>query len=383
MNEIKTLSLLRQSPSTTGAALFSALRARTLPLLAVLGLIGWQASRLMLSPPPHVDEAWDANRAWALLQTGRAFGTMDSGVLEHYPGYWTYFPWLGTAIHALALWVGGLQLESLRVESLMFGILLLGIMYLLARNWVGSRGGWAAVILLGLSTPFTQASHLGRVDIIVAAMGYGAAWLLLDTRPAHLYLRTFAAGLLATLALDVHLGAAMFLPPLVLSLAVRDGIRLWRNPRAYLLALGMLGGVAWFAAFHLIPYPGTFAAILPIGAAGVHTPLPLNPSVWPVFATWLVRWFGTVAQLQALLLLPAGRLPGAIRHRTACPGILRKCFAVLRSGLQRPRLHLRDLDHACGGPATGRLACTLARRPASPAVWRASGPVSGAILPRR
>ena len=80
------------------------------PVLIILGLAGWHAWGLMRDPPPYVDEAWDANRAWALLQTGRPFGTMDSGVFERFPGYWTYFPWLGNAIHALAFWIGGLQL---------------------------------------------------------------------------------------------------------------------------------------------------------------------------------------------------------------------------------------------------------------------------------
>src|SRR5438309_11148620 len=52
---------------------------------------------LLRTPPPFVDEGWNASRGWGLLHTGRAFGTLDAGVFENYPGYWTYFPWLGTA----------------------------------------------------------------------------------------------------------------------------------------------------------------------------------------------------------------------------------------------------------------------------------------------
>src|SRR5512132_401486 len=58
---------------------------------------------LMRVPAPFVDEGWNANRSWALLHTGRPFGTLDSGVFERYPGYWTYFPLIGASIHAASI----------------------------------------------------------------------------------------------------------------------------------------------------------------------------------------------------------------------------------------------------------------------------------------
>src|SRR5438132_10247673 len=80
-------------------------RAQVTPArLAVVGLFVCVAAynfyTLLLTPVVFVDEAWNASRTWGLLHTGHAFGTLDSGVFDKYDGYWTYFPWLGTALHA-------------------------------------------------------------------------------------------------------------------------------------------------------------------------------------------------------------------------------------------------------------------------------------------
>ncbi len=50
-------------------------------LIAVLFLVlgGMHLFSLLHVPLPFVDEAWFANRAWALMHTGRAFGTLDAG----------------------------------------------------------------------------------------------------------------------------------------------------------------------------------------------------------------------------------------------------------------------------------------------------------------
>src|SRR5205823_14310562 len=80
---------------------------------------------LLRTPAPFVDEAWYASRAWSLIHTGRAFGTLDAGVFDKYDGYWTYFPFLGTWFQALAIRILGLSLFSVRLVSLAFGLALL------------------------------------------------------------------------------------------------------------------------------------------------------------------------------------------------------------------------------------------------------------------
>src|SRR3954463_4336263 len=70
------------------------------PLLVVMAAVGlWS---LLRTPAPFIDEVWFANRAWAFLQTGRNFGTLDQGVWDHFDGYWTYFPWLPSVFVAFA-----------------------------------------------------------------------------------------------------------------------------------------------------------------------------------------------------------------------------------------------------------------------------------------
>ena len=58
----------------------------------LVGVGAFNLYYLMRTPAAFVDEGWNANRAWGLLQTGRAFGTLDSGMFERYDGYRTLFP---------------------------------------------------------------------------------------------------------------------------------------------------------------------------------------------------------------------------------------------------------------------------------------------------
>ena len=139
--------------------------------------------------------------------------------------------------------------------------------------------------------------------------------------------------LLTTLALDVHLGALMFLPPLALGLAASDGWRVWRNPKAYALALGMLVGVGWFAAYHLLAYPGTYQALLDLSAAGARTPLIGKRGDWPQLVSSLVQGFAASSQVQALFILPAalvlGRSPSGRSLLIYCGGLILSFVAVL------------------------------------------------------
>ncbi|MDQ3930156.1 MAG: hypothetical protein M3328_13535, partial [Chloroflexota bacterium] len=92
-----------------------------LPATLVLGaVLVVSLLTLMRLPAPFVDEGWNANRSWALLHTGRPFGSMDSGVFERYPGYWTYFPLVAASIHAAAIAVLGPSLFAMRAVSLLF-----------------------------------------------------------------------------------------------------------------------------------------------------------------------------------------------------------------------------------------------------------------------
>src|SRR5688500_16710860 len=79
---------------------------------------------LLQAPEPFIDEGWNAARSWGLLQTGRAFGTLDAGAYQEYPGYWVYFPWLGTAIHAPFMFLFEPTLFAMRFACFLFGLVL-------------------------------------------------------------------------------------------------------------------------------------------------------------------------------------------------------------------------------------------------------------------
>ncbi|MBI5830421.1 MAG: hypothetical protein HZB20_12995, partial [Chloroflexi bacterium] len=71
-----------------------------LTFVAAALLHGWSLRRY---PVLFVDEAWFASRAWEFIHTGRAFGSLDAGVIDRFEGYWTFFPWLPTVIQSAVL----------------------------------------------------------------------------------------------------------------------------------------------------------------------------------------------------------------------------------------------------------------------------------------
>src|SRR5688572_549233 len=134
-----------------------------LPVALVFGaVLLFSLLTLLRMPAPYVDEGWNANRSWALLHTGRPFGSMDSGVFERYPGYWTYFPLLASAIHAAGIAVLGPTLLAMRMVSFLFGALLLLAVYVSGKRLYGNVVGTIALAVTALSVPFILASHLGR-----------------------------------------------------------------------------------------------------------------------------------------------------------------------------------------------------------------------------
>lgn len=250
---------------------------------------------LLSFPPPFVDEAWGANRAWAMLQTGRAFGTMDEGVFQRYPGYWNYMPWLGTAIHAVVLRAFGLSLFSMRLTSVGFGVLLLISVYVIGRQLLGEKVGLLAVVLVSLSLSFRQASHLGRDDVVVAAFGFGALALYLTDESTGFSARSLLSGLLIGLTLDIHFNGLVF-GPAVGALYLYD--QRWRLPlvrRFWGFAAGVAAGIGFFVSRHILPDPNTYAELAKPFLGDWREPpiLVLDPRVW----------FQSVADLYTMVMV--------------------------------------------------------------------------------
>jgi len=146
---------------------------RYLPSLLIAALIGLHVWSLLRFPPPFVDEAWLASRAWGFVQSGRCFGALDVGIFDYVDGYWTFLPCLSVMLQAAALKLAGApSLPAARLVSLFFGLVLLGAVYWLGVRLRGRRLGGLSLLLVGLSYPFFYSAHLARPDVIAAALGY-------------------------------------------------------------------------------------------------------------------------------------------------------------------------------------------------------------------
>ena len=268
------------------------------PVLVLLAVAIFDIFTLRNFPTVFIDESWNANRAWTFLHTGQVFASVDSGVFQQYDGYWTYWPYLGTLIHAAFIWAFGLSVESIRLASVLFGLILLIITYTIARKLYGPRTAIVAMALLAISAPFILSSHMGRHDIIVAALGFGAVALYLTDRKTSISLKSVLSGLAVGIALDIHLNIVVFGVAIAVLYLLEYKWKTLRTGRFWGYVLGGSLGLLYFVAGHILPYPQTYFAIASIGNGGSHTPpiLSANPDIW--------RWsiINTINLLDLLLI---------------------------------------------------------------------------------
>ncbi|HET9494395.1 MAG TPA: glycosyltransferase family 39 protein [Chloroflexia bacterium] len=301
----------------------------SLGVVVVLGAVCvFHLGTLMANSIPHVDEAWNTSRAWGLVQTGRAFGTLDAGVFDRFDGYWTYFPWLGAAVHAPFVFAFGPGLFATRFASLFFGVVLLTVLYVIASRLYNRRTGVLAVLLAALSVHFVVSSHLGRHDIIVAAMGYGAVALYVTDKSAGraFSVKSLLAGLLVGLTLDVHMNGVIFGPAIGALYLLDHGWGILRAGRFWSYAAGGLAGVAFYVLLHLVPYPGVYSALYSFGNGSVRQPplLSLDPGVWVSSLLVTLEMVGA-----GWVLLSLAAIAVLVPRRSRSDKILAVLFAVL------------------------------------------------------
>ncbi len=265
-------SLSRKLPAITQLRLYARVNIGWLaPALLLAAIAGYNLLTLMSTPAPFVDEAWNANRAWGLLQTGRVFGTMDAGVFDKYNGYWTYFPYLAAVIHAAFIWLFGLSLFSVRLASLFFGLILLIAIYVIGKKLYGRAGGIISMLLVSISYSFIYSSHLGRHDIIAAAMGYGAVALYLSDKSHSFSVKSVLSGLAVSLTLDIHLNGIIFIPAIAALFLLDYHWLVVRSRRFWGYVTGVTIGVAYFIAGHILPYPQTYFTLFSLGNGATRT----------------------------------------------------------------------------------------------------------------
>jgi 4-amino-4-deoxy-L-arabinose transferase-like glycosyltransferase len=234
------------------------------------------------------DDAWYAGRALAVIQTGYPSGSFDGGVLSYFEGSRTYFPLLGSWIDSWFVWLFGPTLFAVRFVSFLCGMALLGVTYLLATRMQGRRAGILAVIIGASSLPFIYSSHVGRQDVLVALLGYGALALYLYQDKPVFSIASFASGLAISLTLDIHPTGIVFPAVIVVLLLFDYGLGALRAGRTWAFIAGYLVGVSYYIAVHILPHPDTYFAISRIQQGSYVSTAPivtLNPQVW-VTSLW-------------------------------------------------------------------------------------------------
>jgi hypothetical protein len=249
-------------------------------VLLVLTLIlnGWS---LMRFPAPFVDEVWLASRAWGFIQTGRAFGPLDVGVIDRFEGYWTFYPWLPVWIQSLTLRFSAQPaLFPVRVVSLFFGVLLLVAVYFIAKRLYGIGTGLLAAILVSASGPFLYSAHLARYDIMTAALGFIAIALYLNNHRGRAW-PGLVAGLCIGLGFEIHPHAVFYGPAILALYFLHHRWSMFRRRDLWAFFVGLGLGFVFYVLLHIAPYPQTYLALNQIVFTTSHTPpiFTLDPHV--------------------------------------------------------------------------------------------------------
>jgi 4-amino-4-deoxy-L-arabinose transferase-like glycosyltransferase len=287
-----------KSPATTRwlSRLFT--RDLVLPVVLLAGLVCLHLWALMRTPAPFEDEAWYADRGRAMILTGHGFGTLDSTPFTQYPGAANYFGFIGPLIQSLPMRVLGVNLFSIRISSLLIGILLLLVVFNLALRLYNRRIALCAVAVGGLSAPFLLSAHLGREDILVALLGFGAISLYLGAGDRFSW-RAVGSGLLLGLGFEVHPIAAVYLITVLCMLLWDYRIRFFRVAKSWCVALGVALGGAFYIAQHVLPDPQTYSLM-----TRVQNVLPQTPPLLTLdLGTWYDSLVGTL-WMSGTLMLP-------------------------------------------------------------------------------
>lgn len=251
------------------------------PILLFSIVIIFHSWSLMRYPLPFVDEAWNASRAWAFIQTYRPFGVLDAGVFDKFEGYWTFLPRLPTAIQSLGLrFVDVPSLMPLRIISLIFGLILLAAIYAIAHKLGGIILACLSVFLVSVSWTFLYSSHLARTDIMAAAISFTAVALEYYNRPRRVWI-DILSGLFLGIALEFHPNSIIFFPAIASLYYMEMGWRMLQSRYFWAFLIGIFIGVVYYIYIHILPYPETYFALNKLAFTTTHAPplLTLNPKI--------------------------------------------------------------------------------------------------------
>ncbi len=205
---------------------------------------------LAIYPPVGEDEPWIASASYKLATEG-VYGT---DLFTGYYGSEHHLYNLNPLYHYLLAGVfgmAGVGVPQMRALPLLFGLALLIVTALTARQilgkWFVNRTLYLLLFLrltgldTGFGIPLLDIARIGRPDIAVPVVGL-IAFLLFErwSRNDTGGWRHIAVGSIIGVASLFHLYGAFWLPALLVLMLVREGPRILRDRRAYLMIAGFI-----------------------------------------------------------------------------------------------------------------------------------------------
>ncbi|MBE2224912.1 MAG: glycosyltransferase family 39 protein, partial [Anaerolineae bacterium] len=225
---------------------------------------------LTKTPPVFIDESWNANTAWNWLQTGNNFDSMHSGTLDQFGYEWLRWPKIGNIPWRVSFATLGLGLFQARIVSWIFACLLLIATILTARKTYGILTGILAALILSLSTPFLQASHYARWDIMLPTIAMFAYWLSIKGLKENKWWCHLLAGLLIGLSIDIHQNAVLFMLGFAVLYLAFFGKAFFKSQGTWLFGLGAVLGIGYFVATFILPNPDAYFNLFSLSLGNTH-----------------------------------------------------------------------------------------------------------------
>ncbi len=154
----------------------------------------------------------------------------------------------------------GPSLWSSRLPSLAAGVITAVVLYQLGRSMYSTAIGVVAASLYLLSWQTLYHTHFARPEAMLAMMAIVLLWLLWKLKLSSSPVTAFSLGLIASLAVDVHLNGLVF--AIATSFVFLIGLVTLSHPIKWRLVLafsagGVIGLVYWLLV-HLLPDPQIF-----------------------------------------------------------------------------------------------------------------------------
>jgi hypothetical protein len=127
-----------------------------------------------------------------------------------------------------------------------------------------------------LSPPYYQASHYGRPDIFLSAVGIFSFILVLKAFEKEKWYLHLSAGLCVSLAFDIHPNALLYILGIAILYINQYRKKFFFSSGPRWVVLGGSVGLLYFAISHILPNPSAYFALYNLSLGNTHR-LPIYP----------------------------------------------------------------------------------------------------------